>query len=180
MTDIDLFSRRFRLFLDRSSINIEFENQPPPQWRREDILLTMMIAIRSPVDVLTGVYSSYEAFISHINSLNIVEDLISQRGVTVDEDLYDALLLQSIRTGIEFFYANLIPRASRHRDHYMAFMKALGLCTQEDYLLTRGWFCRNADLQRMTLQVVLRGYGHQVDVKAPDYREHITSLLPET
>lgn len=174
----DLFTHNFRNFLIDSGFIVEFENQPPLQWRRGDILLVMMIAIRSQADVLSGVYSSYEAFISHISTLNVVEDLISQRGVTVDEDLYDQWNALCLKVGTVSEYTKPIPRASCHIDHYMAFMKAHGLCSQEDYLLTRGWFCRSAELQRMTLQVVLRGDGHQIDVKAPDYREHIASLLP--
>jgi hypothetical protein len=61
----------------------------------------------------------------------------------------------------------------------MNFMKALGLNTQKNYLLSRD-FCISVELQRMTLEVVLQGNGHLIDVLAPNYREHITSLLPAT
>jgi hypothetical protein len=180
MTDTDLFSHNFRKFLVDSGFSVEFEIQPSQPWKREDILLAMMIAIRSQEDVLSGVYSSYEAFITHISTRNVVEDLISQRGVTVDEDLFDQWNALCSKRGTVSEYTTLIPRVSRHIDHCMGFMKAHGLRSQEDYLLTRGWFCRSAEIQRMTLQVVLRGDGRRIDVKAPDYREHITSLLPAT
>ena len=91
--------------------------------------------------------------------------------------MYDALLEFSNQKNIDFFYADPIFHASLHRDHYMNFLNALGLDVQEDYLLTRGWFCRSAELQRMTLEVILQGNGHKIDVKSSDYEEHINSLL---
>ena len=157
--------------------NFDIKIQGEISWDKEDIVKVIMIALRSRVDILSGNYSSYKDVITHIKKINIVEDLISQRGVTVDEKLYDALLEFSNQKNIDFFYADPICRASLHRDHYMNFLNALGLDVQEDYLLTRGWFCRSVKLQQNTLEVILQGNGHKIDVKSSDYEEHINSLL---
>jgi hypothetical protein len=157
--------------------NFDINIQGEIFWKKEDIVKVIMLALRSQVDNLSGNYSSYKNFITQIKKINIVEDLIPQRGVTVDEDLYDALLKCCNQKNIDFIYADPIYRTSLHRDHYMNFLNALGLDVQENYLLTRGWFCRSVEMQQKTLEVVLQGNGHKIDVKSSNYDEHINSLL---
>jgi hypothetical protein len=79
-----------------------------------------------------------------------------------------------------FPYAMTTLHNSRHLYHFTTFLEALGLISHEGYLETRSWFCRSAELQRITLEVVLQGNGAQINVKSPDYRTHITSLLRVT
>ena len=176
MTDI---SNKLKKFLKLCDIRIMFVNEPT-HWLNEDINLVIMIVLRSPTDVLSRVYSNYDTFIAHIRSLTINEDLVSHRGLTVPEDLFDKWNALCLETGIKEAMYSSAPRLSRYTKHFMNFMKVLGLNTQKDYLLTRDWFCRSVELQRMTLEVVLQGNGRLIDVRAPDYREHINSLLTAT
>ena len=47
-----------------------------------------------------------------------------------------------------------------------------------EYLLTRGWFCRNYNLQGYLYYVVVQlNMGHLVNVVAGDFKEHLDSLV---
>jgi hypothetical protein len=171
-------TKEFFEFLDWCDTRIFFEKKPS-QWLKKDILLTVMIVLRSPTDVLSRIYSNYDTFVEHIRTLTINEDPVSHRGLTVTEEHFDKWNALCLETGTEEGMYMPAPRRSRFLKHFMNFMKALGLNTQKNYLLSRD-FCISVELQRMTLEVVLQGNGHLIDVLAPNYREHITSLLPAT
>jgi hypothetical protein len=45
------------------------------------------------------------------------------------------------------------------------------------YLLTRGWFVRNASLQANVLLIIEAGHGSDINAVHGDFAEHIDELL---
>ena len=45
------------------------------------------------------------------------------------------------------------------------------------YLFERSWFCRSQSLQELAVKVILSGKATELDVVAPDFREHLEDLL---
>jgi hypothetical protein len=47
------------------------------------------------------------------------------------------------------------------------------------YLLTRGWFIHSKSLQDLMVEVLISGKGHQINVAAGDFDEHLEELLSQ-
>lgn len=45
------------------------------------------------------------------------------------------------------------------------------------YLFERSWFAQSPDLQAMVVQAIMQGRAKTINVTAPDFREHIQSLI---
>lgn len=180
MSNLSKVSEFFQQFIDASNFKINFENISTTQWMIKDIPLVMMLALRSQTDVLSGEYSTYDAFIKHISTINIVDFPVTSRGEVMSTEDWDNMKSLYDITKREFPYSLTTLRSSRHLFNYTTFLESLGMNSQEGYLETRSWFCRNPELQKMTINAVLQGDGQKIDVKASNYRDHITSLLRVT
>jgi hypothetical protein len=170
--------RLFRKFLADSGFNIRIAGRY--QWTAPVILRLMMIILRSETDVLSGWYPSFNAFWEYVNQLNIVDEPVPSRGRMMSVEEWDRLESLFQVSGIVFPYPMTVMRGSKHLFEFTTFMETLGFDSHEGYLETRSWFGRSAELQQMTLEVVLQGNGHLIDVLAPDFREHITGLIRVT
>jgi hypothetical protein len=174
----NLLNSEMNKFLHASGIRIRIAGRR--KWTPGVILRLMMIALRSETDVLSGWYPSFHVFWTYVNRLNIVDEPVPSRGRVLPNETWDMLVNLYQKSNRPFPYEETTMRGSKHLYECTSFMEALGLNSEEGYLETRSWFGRSADLQRMTLEVVLRGNGRLIDVFAPDFREHITSLLRAT
>jgi len=168
-------NKNFRNFLRNCGFQVRISN--PHNWNSEAICDVMMVALRSETDVLSGSYPSIEAFLAHIRELKIVDDPVPSRGNVMSNEDWDQIVAYYSNINQPFPYEMTTPRGSRNLYWYAMFLEKHGFSSCEGYLETRGWFCRSSELQRMTLEVVLQGKGELINVLAPDYREHITSLL---
>jgi hypothetical protein len=175
MSNLSEVSLHFQEFLKESGFIINFINNP--DWNINDIPKVMMIALRSQIDMLSGTYQSYNDFIKKINSIKIDDKPVPSRGEVMTIEDWDNMVSYFKNANKEFPYSLTTLRISRHLYKYTRFLESLGMNSHDGYLETRSWFCRNAELQQITLKVVLEGNGSKIDVFAPDYREHITGLL---
>jgi hypothetical protein len=175
MSNLSEVSLHFQEFLKDSGFIINFINNS--DWNIDHIPKVMMIALRSQIDMLSGTYQSYNDFIIKINKIKIDDKPVPSRGEVMSIKDWDNMVLYFENANKEFpFSLTTLPK-SRNLYKYTRFLESLGMNSHDGYLETRSWFCRNAELQLITLKVVLQGNGSKIDVFAPDYREHITDLL---
>jgi hypothetical protein len=164
-----------RKFLSSSGYQVRISR--PHNWDCDAICDVMMVALRSEIDVLSGSYPSIDAFLAHVRAQDIVDVPVPSRGIVLSNEDWDILLRNYQELGFPFPFKNETLRKSRHLYQFSMFMEKFGLKSHEGYLETRGWYCQNPELQRMTLEVVLQGNGHKIFVGSGDYRDHIISLL---
>jgi hypothetical protein len=146
-------------------------------WTQQNIIAVVMIHLRSERDQLSGNYPSFRAFMHHVSSLNIVDVPVPSRGIVLSEEVWDEMTDYFAEIGREFPWDLTTMRRSRNLYEFTCFLETFGLDSSEGYLESRSWFSGDAELQRMTLRVVLQGNGHLVDVRAENFREHIAGLL---
>jgi hypothetical protein len=177
-------TKSFLTFLTRAGIRLQISG--PSAWTDESILKTSRIVLRSQADLLSGDYINFDAYLQHLDSVVIDDPLVSARGESCPEEIYDSMLLTYDKfrelnksPPYPFPYENPVPRGSRHLEYFLSFLQSLGLRDRDHYLSSRSWFGRNADLQITTLQLALQGKARRIDVYS-DFDEQITTLLLET
>jgi len=177
-------TKSFLTFLTRAGIRLQISG--PSAWTDESILKTSRIVLRSRIDLLSGDYTNFDEYIQHLDSIVIDDPLVSARGESCPEEIYDRMLEtyakfheRNITPPYPFPYENPIPRGSCHLKYFLSFLQSLGLRDRDHYLSSRSWFGRNADLQINTLQLALQGKARRIDVYS-DFDEQITTLLHET
>jgi hypothetical protein len=146
-------------------------------WTEQNIIKVVMIHLRSEHDQLSGNYQSFREFMNHVNTRNIDDVPVPSRGRVLSEEVWDEMVALFARTGREFPWAQTTMRGSRHLYEFTCFLETFGLDSYEGYLETRSWFGLDPELQRMTLQAVLQGNGHLIDVHAANFRDHIAGFI---
>lgn len=107
---------------------------------------------------------------------------LESRGWFMRNPELQAKLLEVVRRGLGDKVVSSYPEFEWHLENLLSGGKLALEWMEEDvpdfyYLKERSWFMDNPSLQAKLLEVVRRCLGHRVNVVAPEFEEHLNSLL---
>jgi hypothetical protein len=109
-------------------------------------------------------------------------DYLESRGWFMRNPELQAKLLEVVRRGLSDKVVTIYPEFEWHLENLLSGGKLALEWMEEDvpafyYLKERSWFMDNPSLQAKLLEVVRRFLGHRVNVVAPEFEEHLDTLL---